>query len=30
VVSLPETPDEALTALAETWKRERPYSPKKR
>lgn len=30
VVSLPEKPDPALEALAETWKRERPYSPKRK
>ena len=30
VVTLPDTPDAALDALAETWKRERPYSPKKK
>ena len=30
VVTLPETPDAALDAIAETWKRDRPYSPKKK
>jgi DnaJ-class molecular chaperone len=30
VVTLPETPDAALDDLAETWKRERPYSPKRK
>jgi DnaJ-class molecular chaperone len=30
VVTLPERPDEALDALAETWKRERPYTPKRK
>ena len=30
VVTLPETPDAALDAIAETWKRERPYSPKRK
>jgi len=30
VVTLPETPDPALDAIAETWKRERPYSPKRK
>jgi DnaJ-class molecular chaperone len=29
VVTLPDKPDAALEALAETWKRERPYSPKR-
>ena len=28
IVTLPETPDEALTRFAETWRTERPYSPK--
>ncbi|WP_372785177.1 DnaJ C-terminal domain-containing protein [Phenylobacterium sp.] len=30
VVALPDKPDPALDALAETWKRERPYAPKRR
>jgi len=30
VVTLPEKPDAALEAFAETWKRERPYSPKRK
>ena len=30
VVTLPEKPDAALEALAETWKRDRPYSPKRK
>lgn len=30
VVAMPERPDAALEAFAETWKRERPYSPKRR
>jgi DnaJ-class molecular chaperone len=30
IVTLPETPDAALDTLAETWKRERPYSPKRK
>jgi DnaJ-class molecular chaperone len=30
VVTLPDTPDSALEAFAETWKRERPYAPKRR
>ena len=30
VVTLPDRPDAALDALSETWKRERPYSPKRR
>jgi DnaJ-class molecular chaperone len=30
VVALPETPDAELEALAEKWRKERPYSPKKR
>jgi DnaJ-class molecular chaperone len=30
VVALPDKPDAALEALAETWKRERPYTPKRR
>jgi DnaJ-class molecular chaperone len=30
VVTLPDTPDPALEALSETWRRERPYSPKRR
>jgi DnaJ-class molecular chaperone len=30
VVALPDKPDEALETLAETWKRERPYAPKRR
>jgi DnaJ-class molecular chaperone len=30
VVTLPDKPDAQLEALAETWKRERPYSPKRR
>lgn len=29
VVTLPDKPDAALDALSETWKRERPYSPKR-
>ena len=30
VVTLPEKPDAALEAFAETWKRERPYTPKRK
>jgi DnaJ-class molecular chaperone len=30
VVALPDKPDAALDDLAETWKRERPYSPKRK
>ena len=30
VVTLPDTPDETLTALAEDWRRDRPYSPRPR
>ena len=30
VVVLPDKPDAALDAAAETWKRERPYAPKRR
>jgi DnaJ-class molecular chaperone len=30
VVTLPDTPDAALDALSETWKRERPYTPKRK
>ena len=30
VVVLPDKPDAALEAFAETWKRERPYTPKRR
>ncbi len=30
VVALPETPDAELEALAETWRKERPYSPNKK
>ena len=30
VVVLPDKPDAALDAVAETWKRERPYTPKRR
>ena len=30
VVVLPDTPDADLDAVAETWKRDRPYSPKRR
>ena len=30
VVTLPDNPDPALEALAASWKRERPYSPKRR
>ena len=30
VVALPERPDAELEALAETWKRERPYAPKRK
>ena len=30
VVTLPETPDEVLTRFAESWRTERPYSPKAR
>jgi DnaJ-class molecular chaperone len=30
VVTLPEKPDAALDEIAETWKRERPYSPKRK
>jgi DnaJ-class molecular chaperone len=30
VVTLPETPDAALEKLAESWKRDRPYSPKRK
>ena len=30
VVALPEKPDAELEALAETWKRERPYAPKRK
>jgi hypothetical protein len=30
VVTLPDKPDAALDALSETWKSERPYSPKRR
>jgi hypothetical protein len=27
---VPDTPDAELDAVAETWKRDRPYSPKRR
>jgi hypothetical protein len=30
VVTLPETPDATLEGIAETWKRERPYTPKRK
>ena len=30
VVTLPETPDEALEAFAEDWKAKRPYAPKRK
>jgi hypothetical protein len=30
VVTLPDTPDAALEAFSESWKRERPYSPKRK
>ena len=30
VVTLPEAPDAALEAFAEAWKKDRPYSPKRR
>ncbi|THD59111.1 DnaJ C-terminal domain-containing protein [Phenylobacterium sp.] len=30
VVTLPETPDAALEAFAEAWRRDRPYAPKRR
>jgi DnaJ-class molecular chaperone len=30
VVTLPDQPDPALEGFAETWKRERPYSPKRK
>jgi DnaJ-class molecular chaperone len=30
VVTLPDKPDAALEKLAESWKRERPYSPKRK
>ena len=30
VVALPDKPDAELEALAETWKRERPYAPKRK
>ena len=30
VVSLPDTPDPSLEGFAEIWKRERPYTPKRR
>ena len=30
VVALPDTPDAELEALAEKWRKERPYAPKKR
>lgn len=30
VVALPETPDAALETFAEAWKKDRPYSPKRR
>jgi len=30
VVALPDTPDAELEALAEKWRKERPYTPKKR
>ncbi|WP_309605841.1 DnaJ C-terminal domain-containing protein [Phenylobacterium sp.] len=30
VVALPDRPDAELEALAETWKRERPYAPKRK
>ena len=30
IVTLPETPDETLTRFAETWRTERPYTPKAR
>ena len=30
VVTLPETPDATLEGLAETWRRERPYAPKRK
>ena len=30
VVTLPDTPDEALRSFAETWRSERPYTPRRR
>ena len=30
IVTLPETPDATLEGLAETWRRERPYTPKRK
>ena len=30
IVTLPETPDEALVAFAEDWRKQRPYAPKRR
>lgn len=30
IVTLPDTPDPALEKFAETWRKERPYSPKRR
>jgi DnaJ-class molecular chaperone len=30
VVTLPETPDPQLEKFADAWRRERPYSPKRR
>ena len=30
LVTLPDKPDAALDAFAETWRRQRPYSPRRR
>jgi DnaJ-class molecular chaperone len=30
MVTLPDPPDEALDAIAETWRRERPYTPRRK
>ena len=30
VVTLPDTPDDELVAFAEAWRRDRPYTPKRR
>jgi DnaJ-class molecular chaperone len=30
IIVLPDAPDQALDAFAETWRKERPYTPKKR
>jgi hypothetical protein len=30
VVTLPDQPDEKLQAFAEAWRKERPYTPRRR